>query len=40
MTTENTYWNHEGTYPAAVQKLQALIPHEGPVNRKVRRNGN
>lgn len=33
MTTENTYWNHEGTYPAAVQKLQALIPHEGPVNQ-------
>ena len=31
MAHENTYWNHKGTYPEAVEKLQALIPAEGAV---------
>ena len=31
MAHENTYWNHKGTYPEAVEKLQALIPASGAV---------
>ena len=31
MANENTYWNHKGTYPEAVEKLQALIPATGSV---------
>lgn len=31
MANENTYWNNKGTYPEAVEKLQALIPVSGSV---------
>ena len=31
MAHENTYWNHKGTYPEAIEKLQALIPASGSV---------
>lgn len=31
MAHENTYWSHKGTYPEAVEKLQALIPASGSV---------
>lgn len=31
MATENTYWGNKGTHQAIIEKLQALIPNEGPV---------
>ena len=31
MALENTYWSNNGTHQAIIEKLQALVPAEGPV---------
>ena len=31
MANENTYWANKGTHQAIIEKLQALVPEDGPV---------
>ena len=32
MTLANSYWNNNGTHQELIDKLQAMIPHEGSIS--------